>query len=132
MRKRSKPMTTARAACWAAVAGAILVLAITVPALFALLNYRSPGPEDLGALGLIIIALWPLLMLQNAESILKAHGIEVPLNYLGITDSTGSRSTDLSLVIAFNAAFGAVCGLLIYFTFRLLRSGLRQILRDKA
>ena len=125
MKRRSKPMTTTGAACWAAALGAILVLLITVPALIALLNYRSTGPEDLGALGLIICAMWPALLLQNAEGILRANGFSIPLNFIERIDSTGSHSTDLSLLISINALFGAAAGLMIYFTYRMIRSVIR-------
>ena len=122
-------MNTTKAACWSAAAGAVLVLTITIPA-FVALSHRPAVSGDTGALGLIIIAMWPMLLLQNAESILRAYGFSIPLNFMERIGSTGSQSTDLFVLISFNAAFGAVTGLMIYFTCHLLCSGIRLIRKN--
>ena len=132
MKSRSEPMTTTGAACWAGALGAILVLAITVPALIALLNYRPSGPEDLVGAALAILTAWPMLILESSATMLATHGFLNPWKLTGVIDSPHAKSTDLCLLVAFNAASGVACGFLFYFTYRLLRSGITHIRRFKA
>ena len=122
-------MSTQKAAAWAAISGALLLLVTTLPPAIEVLNYRSTGPEDLGGLAVLILAEWPFFALSNAASMVSAYGFAAPLALVHMIDPTASSTAAGFLIgtITFNTLFGACCGLCVCFAYRLLRSTIKYL-----